>query len=72
MKVANCLKMVVIKMVTYDNFFPLRHWVLLLERQVNYVEDVVVTRDTANLGMSRKELIQVISEIGNTDSYAQA
>ena len=32
-------------------------------QQVNYVEDIIVTRDTANLGMSRKEVIQVISDI---------
>ena len=57
MAVTHCLKRVGIKLVTYDNFFPLRHWALLSERQVKYVEGTVVTRDTANLGMSRKELI---------------
>ena len=32
----------------------------LSENQVKYVEDIIVKRDTANLGMSRKEVIQVI------------
>ena len=27
------------------------------------MEDIIVKRDTANLGMSRKEVIQVISEL---------
>ena len=36
---------------------------LLLENQVNYVEDIIVKRDTENLGMSKKEVMQVISEL---------
>ena len=34
---------------------------LLSENQVNYVEDIIVKRYTAKLGMSRKEVIQFIS-----------
>ena len=37
---------------------------LLSENQVNYVEGVIVRRYTANLGISSKEVIQVISDIG--------
>ena len=37
--------------------------VLLSENQVKYVEDIIIKRNTANLEMSRKEVIQVISEI---------
>ena len=44
----------------YENAFPLRNLVLLLEIKVEYVEDIIVTRDTAKLGTSRKEVIQVI------------
>ena len=45
---------------------------LLSENQVNYVEDIIVKRDTANLGISRKELIQVISNLVQAKSFVQA
>ena len=62
--VVNCLKIIGSKPIPHKNAFLLRYRTLLLERQVNYVEDVAVTRDTENLGVSRKEFIQVISYIG--------
>ena len=39
--------------------------------QVNYIEDIVVTIDMPNLVMSRKEVIQVISDIGKENLYVQ-
>ena len=36
------------------------------------MEDIIIKRDTANLGMSRKEVIQVISELGQAKSFVQA
>ena len=36
-----------------------------------YVEDIIIKRDTANLGMSRKEVIQFISEIGQAKLFVQ-
>ena len=33
---------------------------------------VIIKRDTANLGMSRKEATQVISELGQAKLFAQA
>ena len=36
------------------------------------MEDIIIKRDTANLGMSRKEVIQVISEIGQEKFFVQA
>ena len=36
------------------------------------MEDIVIKRDTANLGMSRKEVIQVISELGQAKYFVQA
>ena len=48
---------------TYDIFFPRKKRALISENQVKYVEDTIVKRDTANLGMSTKEVIQVISEL---------
>ena len=37
-----------------------------------YVEDIIVKRDTENFGMSGKEVIQVISELGQAKSFVQA
>ena len=42
----------------------MKNRVLLSENQVKYVEDIVVKRDIANLGMARKDVIQVISDLG--------
>ena len=36
------------------------------------MEDIIIKRDTANLGISRKEVIQVISELGQSKSFVQA
>ena len=70
--VACCLKRIGGKPITYDNAFPLSYWVFLLEIQVKYIEHIVITRNTKNLGMSRKEVIQVISDIGQASYYLQA
>ena len=44
---------------------------LLSENQVKYLENIIVKRDTANLGVSWKEVIQVVSELVQTKSYVQ-
>ena len=44
----------------------------LSENKVKYVEDIVVKINTANLGMSRKEVKQVISDLGQAKSFVQA
>ena len=62
--VFNVLRGIGRKPVTYENVFPDKKRSLLSNSQVNYVEDIIVKRDTANLAMSRKEVIQVISELG--------
>ena len=36
------------------------------------MEDIIVKRDTANLEMSRKELIQVISDLSQAKLFIQA
>ena len=46
--------------ITYDNALPMKNRAFISEDQVKYVEDIIVKRDTENLGMSRKEMIQVI------------
>ena len=58
--------------ITFKNSFPPVNQALLSHNQVNYVEDIIVTRDTANLGMSRRGVIQTISDIGQASSYVQA
>ena len=52
------------KTITYENAFPRKNRGLLSERQVKYVEDIIVKRDTANLELSGKEVIEFISYIG--------
>ena len=44
---------------------------LLLQRQVKYVEDMIVTIYTERVGLSRNEVIQVISYTGQVYSYVQ-
>ena len=61
--VSNCLKRIGRKPIKYYNYFPMRHQLLLSEREVKYVEYIIVTRYRENLGMSNKEVIQVISDI---------
>ena len=48
---------------TYNNLFPKRYCALLSERQAKYVEYIIVKIDMANLGMSRNEVTQVVSDI---------
>ena len=50
----------------------MRKWVLLPQKQVKYVEDIIVIRETENLGMSMKDTIHVISDIGQENSYVQS
>ena len=67
----NVLQRIDRKPITYENIFPVKKRSLLSEKQVNYVEDIISKRDTANLGMSRKGFIQVISEIGHEKLFFQ-
>ena len=48
------------KPITYENSFPMKNSTLLSENQVKYVEGIIVKIDTANLGVSSKEVITVI------------
>ena len=70
--VLNVLQRVLGKPIKYENAFPMKKRALLPERQVKYVEDIIVKRETENLGMSRKEVIQVISELCQAKSSVQA
>ena len=54
------------------NALSLRKSVLLSQRQVKYVEDIVFTKDTENVGMARNYVIQVISDIVQANPYVQA
>ena len=66
---SNCLKSFGRKPITYDNASYLMNLVLILKPQVNYVQDIIVTRDTGNICMLRKEVIQVISDIGQSNYF---
>ena len=70
--VTNCLKRIGRNSITYKNALPPRKRALLLQRQVKHVEDIFFTRDTATLGMSRREVVQIISYIVQASSYFQA
>ena len=52
MTVINCLKRIGSRQIKFENSYPPGKQALILQRQVKYVEDIIVTRDTANLGMS--------------------
>ena len=72
MTVINFLKRIGSRTIKFENAFPPGKQALISHNQVNYVEDIIVTRDTANLGMSMMEVIQTISYIGQERSYVQA
>ena len=59
-------------MITYKNDFLMKKRVFPSYRQVKYVGDIIIKRDTADLGLSRKEVIQVVSYIGQANSFVQA
>ena len=61
--VDNCLKSIGSTTITYDNYCPLIKWAMIYQIQLNYVEYIIVTRDTLDVVMSIEEVIQVISYI---------
>ena len=70
MTVINCLRRIGNKPITYDNSFPPKNQIFLSEMQVKYIKDIFVARGTSNLGMSGKEMVQVIMDIGQADYCA--
>ena len=66
----NILQRIDRKPNTYNNAFTMKKMALLPENQVNYVESIVVKRDTADIGMSRKEVIQFVSELIQAKSFS--
>ena len=70
--VFNVLRRIGRKPITYENVLPDKKRALLSNSQVKYVEDIIIKRDTENLGMQRKEVIQVISELGQHKLFAQS
>ena len=69
---ANFLQRIRNKPITDENASPQIKQAFLSQRQVKYVEDITVTKDTSTIGMSRREVIQTISDIGKASSYVQA
>ena len=72
MTVTNCLQRNGCRPIKFENTSRVGKQVLLSLRQVNYVEYIIVTRDTEKLGISRQEVIQTISDIGQASYYFQA
>ena len=70
--VLNVLQRIGRKPITYENSFPMKKRALLSENLVKYVEDIIIKTDTEKIGMSRKEVIQVISELGEVKLFVQA
>ena len=70
--VTNFLKSIDSKLITCKNSSPPINQAFIFQSQVNYVEDVFFTRDTANLGISRMEAIQTISDIVQACSCVQS
>ena len=67
--VFNVLRRIGRKPITYENFFPDKKRALISNLQVKYVEDIIIKRERVNLGMSRKDLIQVISELSQAKTF---
>ena len=57
--------------IMYENALPLIKLELLIDKWVKYVQDIIVARVTADLGMGNKEAIWIMSEIEQADSYHQ-
>ena len=72
MEVNNCLQRIGSRPITFDNSFPSGKQAFLLHNQAEYVEYIIVTRYTVNLGMLRREVIQTISDTGKENYYVQA
>ena len=72
MKVTNYLQRIGSRTIKLENSSPPGKQALMFQNQLKYIEYIILTRDTANLGMSRREVIQKISEIGQASSYYQA
>ena len=51
---ANCLQRIGSKPISYENYCPPINQALILQRQVKYVEDIIVTRDTEKFRISKE------------------
>ena len=63
MEVNNSLHRIGSRPIKFENVLPPEKQALISKNQVKYVEGIIVTRDTAKLGMSRQAVIQTTSEI---------
>ena len=65
----NCLRRIGNNLITFKNEFPLINNTLMSDNQVEYVQDIIFLRDKEKTGTGMKEVIKVISEIGQAVSY---
>ena len=55
------------KPIIYDNYLSLIKRTLISDNQVNYSQDIIVSRDMTDLCLVSNEAIKVILYIGHTD-----
>ena len=72
MKVVNCFRSICNNLITFENAFSLKNRIFLSKIEVKYVKDIIVAIYIVNLGVSRKEVIQVISDKVQAGYYLQA
>jgi len=58
--------------VTKENVFPKKRKALLGNDEIKWLQDVVHQRDINNEGMSRKEVVKVIAEVGRCPNLEKA
>ena len=57
---------------TLNNCFPLKKLLLLSDKGVGVLQDIVCKRDQTNTGVTRKEAIQIVVDIRHAKSFKQA
>jgi len=56
------------KPLTHDNCFPIKMFLLLSNDSLLVLQDIIQKRNQINNGVSQKEAIQIISDLGHTKS----
>ena len=57
MTVVNCLKIIGGNPITYENSFPLRKRVFISDKQFRFIQDIVISTDTANNGIGMEVVV---------------
>ena len=68
----SALKRLGSKEPTVENVFPLQKKSLLNDDQVAFLQDVICQRDTNNEGVTRREAVTLIAELGRCSCLKKA